>query len=432
MKFIHFGKIYLIQMSKKNKILILTQYFPPETGAPQSRLFELALNLKELGWEIQVLTANPNYPTGKIFNGYKNKKCSKENINGLEVIRTFIYPTKSSKIIKRLACYFSFVLSSCYYGPKVCEKPNLIYMESPPIFLGFSGLYLSRTLKVPLVLNLSDLWPDVFVTLGKLGKRSFSYKLMKYFEKILYKKACGITCQTEGIINGVKAVFPEKKLKLIRNGVEIEKFGKKYYSKDLRKELNWDEKFVFIYAGLFGVSQGLEQIIEVASFFKEFKDILFCLVGDGPEKEKIENLSKDLKLNNVQILPLQPREKIPVFLASSDCAIISLSTNIKEAVPSKMYEAMASEMPLIVISEGEASNIVKEGFAGLCVPPKNLEILKEKILYIYKNKEEANKMAFNGRKLVEEKFNRKIISKELNNFLLELLQEDKNGKNNKY
>lgn len=403
-------------------LLILTQYFPPETGAPQARLSEISLNLKEFGWEVEVLTAFPNYPAGKIFEDYRGKWFLIEDFQGIRVLRTFILPTKSTNIVKRLLCYFSFIFSSYLFGKKYCKKPDLIYVESPPLFIYYSVSKLSKYFKVPYVLNLSDLWPDVFVTLGRIKKDSIYYRLMKNLEKKAYKNALGITCQTEGILRGVNSLEPDKKKKLIPNGIEIHKFGKNYYSENLRKEMGWDEKYVFIYTGLFGVSQGLEQILEVADLLKDKKEILFSLIGDGPEKEKIENLVKSKGIYNVQILPLQPRERIPYFLASADVAIIPLIQSIPEAVPSKTYEAMGSGLPLLVISEGEVSNIVKKAQAGIVCSPGKIDEIKNAGLSFINNKEMAKEMGERGRRFVVENFNRKKISADLKDFFEGLLK----------
>lgn len=408
-----------------NSILILTQYFPPEAGAPQARLSEIALNLKKLGWEVEVLTAFPNYPKGKIFEEYKGKRFLVEDFNGIKVIRTLIIPTKSTNILKRLVCYFSFILGSYYFGKKYCRKPDLIYVESPPLFLYYSAYRLSKYFNVPYVLNLSDLWPDVFVFMGKLKNSSIFYKLMKSLEKKAYKRALGITCQTEGILNSVIRLMPNKKIKLITNGIELSRFNKSYYSKELRVNYGWDEKFVFIYTGLFGVAQGLDQIIMLAEELKEEKKILFSLIGDGPEREKLINMVEEKKLENVQILPLQPREKIPLFLASADVAIIPLAKSIPEAIPSKLYEAMGSELPVLVISEGEVSKIVKRANSGFVAPPYNIEKIKENILIFLNMGNELREMGKNARKFVEENYDRQKISKDLDYFLKDLLE--KNG-----
>lgn len=401
-------------------ILVLTQYFPPEVGAPQARLSEMALHLNEFGFQLEVLTALPNYPKGKIFDGYKGKKIIIEDFKGIKVIRTFLFPTKSANIIKRLICYFSFVYFSYIYGKKYCQKPDIIYIESPPLFLGYSLLKLAKYWNVPFVLNLSDLWPDAFLTLGKLKKKSIQYKLMKNLEKKLYKNALGITCQTRGILEEVKKIVPKKEVELITNGVEIEKFGRFLRNENLRKELKWDGKFVIVYTGLHGVSQGLDQIVKVAFNLKEKKDILFSLIGDGPEKEKLIDLSLELNLENLQFLPLMERNKIPEMLASAELALIPLAVNFKEAVPSKTYEAMASGLPLITISEGEVSKLVKDYEMGLTSSPQDINSLKENILFLYENSDKRLEFGKNARKTAENFYDRRKISEKLHNFFIKI------------
>ena len=169
------------------KICIHTQYYLPEIGAPQARLSELAKFLNENNFEVTVLTSMPNYPTGKIFDGYANFFKS-EKIDGINVIRSFIYPSKSTKIIPRLLSYFSFVLSSLFIGVFKISKQDIIITESPPLFLGFSGFLLSKVKGARWVFNVSDLWPESAVQLGII-KDGISLKLSKILEEFFYKKS---------------------------------------------------------------------------------------------------------------------------------------------------------------------------------------------------------------------------------------------------
>jgi hypothetical protein len=184
-------------------ILFLTQYFPPEVGAPQNRIFEFAKRLKANGHNITVLTAMPNYPKGEIYSEYKGKKAFEEEMDGIRVIRTSIYATKSKSFWKRILNYSSFTLSSVAQGKKFLNKSmDVVIVESPPLFLGWSGYKIAKRLKAKYVFNVSDLWPESAVKLGVLNNKAF-IKLSVWLEEFSYKKADIVTGQTKGIVDNI-------------------------------------------------------------------------------------------------------------------------------------------------------------------------------------------------------------------------------------
>ena len=188
------------------KFLILSQYYPPETGAPQNRLHSLALNLVKNGCEVEVLTAMPNYPKMEIFDNYKGLSYFNENIDGIKVHRSKIYVSKSKGVLKRLLNYFSFVFSSIRVSNKL-SKTDYVICESPPLFLGISALFISKKLKAKLIFNVSDLWPESAEKLDIVSNKFFlnlAYKLEEY----LYKKSFLVTGQTQGIVANINNRFP--------------------------------------------------------------------------------------------------------------------------------------------------------------------------------------------------------------------------------
>ena len=209
------------------KIVIHTQLFLPEMGAPQARLSELANFFSKKGIDVTILTAMPNYPAGKIYNGYGGFYKT-EIIDGLKVIRCFIYPSNSSNVFKRLFSYLSFTLSSLIIGLFVLPKCDYILSESPPLFIGISGYLLSLTKKAKWIFNISDLWPESALILGIINK-GIAYKLSTKLEEYLYKKAHLITCQSKEITNNIKLRISNEKVILFSNGVDIKKFHKKIH-----------------------------------------------------------------------------------------------------------------------------------------------------------------------------------------------------------
>ena len=240
------------------KILILTQYYPPETGAPQNRLHSLSVNLVKQGCKVEVLTALPNYPKQEIFEDYKNKKHVLEHIDGIPVHRAGIYVSKSKKVFDRLLNYFSFVYSSIKKGSKLPEY-DYILCESPPLFLGISALYLKWKLNAKLIFNVSDLWPESAEKLNIVNNK-FLLKLAYVLESYIYEKSFLVTGQTQGIVKSINERFPKVKTLWFPNGID-----KNVY--EIEEDTEWIKKYdlqnknVYVYAGIIGIAQGLEVII---------------------------------------------------------------------------------------------------------------------------------------------------------------------------
>ncbi|WPC41315.1 glycosyltransferase family 4 protein [Clostridium sp. JS66] len=404
------------------KILFLTQYCPPEVGAPQNRIFEFAKQLKKFNHEVTILTAMPNYPKGEIFEGYRDKKVVLEEIDGIKIVRTSIYATKDKSFTKRLRNYLSFTFSSVLTGSKYIDKQDAIITESPPLFLGWSGYILAKRKKAKFIFNISDLWPESAVKLGVLHNKLL-ISLSTWLEEFCYKKAHAVTGQTKGIVdNIVSRGFDKNKVHLITNGVDTEFFKRENRDEEFRKELGVDGKFAICYAGIHGIAQGLEVIIEAADILKDYKDIQFLFFGDGPEKQKLIDMVKEKGLNNVTFMPVQSKPKMPRIVASMDATIIPLKKLdlFKGALPSKMFESLASELPIVLAVEGEAEKLINDAQAGITVEPENSKEIAEAVLKLYKDPDLRTKLGQNGRKYVMEHYAREAIARKLEKILLNL------------
>lgn len=241
------------------KVLFLTQYFPPEVGAPQNRLFELAVRLKNKGVGITVLTAMPNYPAMEIHEDYIGKEYVYEEMDGLKVHRSAIYVSKSKSIVKRLQNYFSFVWSSYKVGRKKVEGNfDYIFCESPPLFLGISAYLLCKNKGAKLIFNVSDLWPESAEKLGLVTNKFFLH-LATILEEFLYKKSVLITGQTQGIVANIQARFPSKEVYWLPNGVDLSYYNPEEVTSNWREENGFSSTDkLFLYAGIIGYAQGLD------------------------------------------------------------------------------------------------------------------------------------------------------------------------------
>lgn len=398
------------------KLLILTQYYPPEVGAPQNRLHELAVRLKSAGIEVEVLTALPNYPKMEVMEEYLNGKKREEVIEGIPVHRSWIYVSHSKGIISRLLNYFSFVWSSYRRGKKL-KGFDYILVESPPLFLGYSAMRLSRKLSAGMIFNVSDLWPESAEKMG-IVTNSMLLRMAYRLEEKCYKRAVLVTGQTMGIVENINDRFPDVNTHWLPNGVDPNFYDPNRITASGFRNQNGipEENIVFFYGGILGHAQGLQLILQVASRVKDLSNVTFILQGAGPEKEMLLELKKSLAVENVLFLPPVDKSKMPGILKEVDVALVPLRKLdlFKGAIPSKIFEALAMEKVLLLGVEGEAkTHFIDNAKAGMFFEPENEADLEKCIREMSADKVQLKEMGRNGRKYVIEHFNRDQIAKDL-------------------
>ncbi len=393
------------------RIIFLSQYFPPETGAPQNRLYSLANGLQNKGAKVYVLTAMPNYPQMKIYDGYRNKFFKTEIMNELEVYRSWIFVSKNKSIFSRLVNYFSFVISSFFAGLFKLPKADYLICESPPLFLGITALLLSKLKGTKLIFNVSDLWPESAEKLG-LVKNKLLLKVSKSLEEFIYKKSFFITGQTQGIVNNISSRFPDKNIYKIPNGADFTPLS-------LDTDNDWRLRngfaasdILFLYAGIIGHAQGLEVIIKAADLLKSKPEIKFILLGNGPVKNYLVNLTKELNTENVFFFDTVSKSEMPEIINSVDAGIIPLKKLdlFLGAIPSKIFDLLAMKKPILLGVDGEARKLfIDEGKCGFFFDPENTIALEEKIRILAGNNHIMKLMGENGFNYVQENFNRNKI-----------------------
>ncbi|GKS58331.1 glycosyltransferase WbuB [Nitrospira sp.] len=405
------------------RVLFLTQYFPPEMGAAQTRLFELGQELLRLGWDVEVLTALPNYPTGRIFEGYNVASPLRETLGGLSVVRVPLRPAQRG-FVERLICYYSFVRSVIRWGTKLCHKPDVLFVESPPLFIGQSAVSLSKAWNVPIIFNVSDLWPETAKSMGVVKNR-FVFALAEALELSYYRRAALVTGTSDEIISSVRRRCPSTAAEVITNGVDIGRFGPHYADGVARALLHNEGRITFIYAGVMGLAQGLELILDVAATVRDLSHVQFVLVGEGAERESLERRIESENLSNVRLLRPQPKEQIPALLAASDVAFLTLKFNIPGAVPSKIYEAMATGLPILFAGEGEAARRIREAGAGLAIPYGDVRGLEKAVRYFAAAEPLRQQLGQAGRLAAEKSYSRKAIARRLHTLLLDIASRTK-------
>jgi glycosyltransferase involved in cell wall biosynthesis len=400
-------------------IVILTQYYPPEIGAPQNRLSALALALKTSGHSVTVLTAMPNYPQGRLYPGYGGL-LRREQRDGIELIRTFIYPTQSPHILKRLSCYFSFAGSSILLGGRFVREPDYVLTESPPLFLGIAGYLLSRWKRARWIFNVSDLWPESAVRLGLL-KSGLALRVSESLEAFCYRRAWLVTGQSSGILQSVKERFPGVPTYHVSNGVDTTLFHPDRATPGARALLGSSSSCVVLYAGLHGLAQGLEQIVEAAGHLRNEPGIRFVFLGDGPTKRWLVELAAKRKLTNLFFLDPVPHKNVPQVIAVADILVIPLKTSLPGAVPSKLYEAMSSGRPVVVVASGEPAEIVSKHDAGVVVQPGDVEKLVLALRSLASDPSKRKRMGEAARQAALAYYDQLLITKQFVKYLEERL-----------
>lgn len=344
-------------------------------GAPQARLYELAVRLKAKGHTLTIITAMPNYPTGRVFDQYRRRILALEGMDGMRVIRTAIYPSKSTSLLVRLASYMSFVLSSLLLATWFVGKQDLVIVESPPLFIGLSGWPMARMARAQLVFMVSDIWPDVAVRMGDMISEKQAYLLEK-LEGFIYRRCSCVALTNPGAVEQVQSRFPDVPCGVISNGVDTTFFRPGLRSEEIRHEFGIQSgQFAAGYCGLHGIFQGLDVVVEAAKRLRDEPRIRIVMVGDGPTKERLVAAAEQAGLTNIAFYPHQPKSRMPQILASMDASLIPLAAALPGTMPSKVYEALAAGVPAVVVSGCEAEQLVRRYDTGRLFAPGNAEEL---------------------------------------------------------
>ncbi len=392
-------------------ILFITPYYPPEKAAPAVRISETAQRLVKRGYQVTVLTTVPNYPTGIVPPEYRGRAVQREICDGVHVVRVWSYTTPNKDFLRRILAQLSFACLAPLLGGKDVGHPDIMIVESPPLFDAIAARLLAWRKHCPFIFTVSDLWPESAVQLGMLRNRLL-IRLAECLEWSTYQRAGAVWAVTEGIrYTLIQRGLHPKHVFLLTNGVDTGKF-RPLAQVQARAELGWDDRFTILYAGTHGLAHGLTTVIDAAEQIRDRNDIHIVLVGDGAAKADLVTQAQRRNLENVTFLDPQPHDRIPLFLAGADACLISVRKLplFEGALPSKMYEAMACARPIILAVAGEARRLVEqEAGAALYVEPENAAALVSAILYLREHPDVAELLGKRGRAFVEARFDREQL-----------------------
>ena len=406
-------------------ILFITAYFYPEKAAAAVRLSETAKCLLMQGHQVTVLTTVPNYPTGVVPPEYCGHAIQEEMLEGVRVVRVWSYTSPNKGFLRRILAQLSFGCLAPLLGGRAVGRPDVIIVESPPLFDAIAARLLAWFKRRPFIFLVSDLWPESAIQLGMLRNRLL-IRLAEWLEWSTYRRASLVWAVTEGIRQSLlQRGLSEEHVFLLTNGVDTGKFRPLPVSQ-ARAELGWDNKFTVIYAGTHGLAQGLETVLEAAERLRDRTDTRFVLVGDGATKAELVAQAQKHDLKNIAFLDPQPHDRMPLILAGADICLVPLRKVplFEGALPSKIYEAMACARPIVLGVAGEARRMIEQkADAGLAVEPENAGALVSAILYLCEHPAVAEALGRRGRSFVETRFDRKQLTSELEIRVAQLLEK---------
>ena len=398
------------------KILFLTDNFPPEVNAPATRTYEHCREWVKAGNEVTVITCFPNYPTGKVYEGYKNSLRKTEWMEGIKVIRVWSYMTANKGFAKRILDYISFSVTSFFAG--LFESCDIILATSPQFFTALSGRTLHYFKRKPWIMEVRDLWPDSIKAVGAM-KENFVLNYFSKEEKWCYKSAEKIIVVTRSFKEEIiKKGIPAEKIHIVKNGANMELFRPREKSQELLEKYGLTGKKVLGYIGTLGMAHKIDFLLDCV---KELKDYSLLIMGEGAEKEKIKQKIKEENITNVVLLDSVPKDKVADYIALQDAAVINLRRDplFKTVIPSKIFETAAMQVPILLGVDGEAREIVEQYGAGLFYEPEDKTDFIEKLNTLFGSEQLYVNCRKGGEKLATD-YDRKRLAQNMLDILCEI------------
>jgi colanic acid biosynthesis glycosyl transferase WcaI len=416
------------------KILYVSQYFPPEMGAPAGRVAQLSRLWVEDGHEVTVLTGFPNHPTGIVPPEYRRKLrrlVAREIVDGVNVVRTWLLPFPNRRTHERMLNYSSFCVSSATTGV-LLDRPDVVIATSPQLLVGLSGWWLARFKRVPFVFEVRDLWPESLAAVGMGSGNSLLHRSLAKIAGFLYRRCDRVVVVTPAFKKYLIEHWrvPEDKIFVVENKVDASLFRPIPANIALRRELGAEGKFVVSYIGTMGNAHGLETLLEAAARLRETApNVLFLLVGEGAEKNRIISMARSRALTNLRFVGQQPREKIPAYISASDVSLVLLKRAelFKTVLPTKMLEFMSCARPVILGVDGHARQVMEQAGAGIFIQPEDPAALANAVMRLAADPSLCESLGRNGRKHVLQYFSRRHTARAYLDVLQDLLGEGQFG-----
>lgn len=361
------------------KILFLTENYPPETNAAANRVHERAKFWAEWGHEVTVITCAPNFPKGRLHDGYTNKWYQTSEVDGIRVVRVKTFITANEGVARRMLDFLSFMITG-FVASLFQKRPDVVVATSPQFFTAVAGWAVGLCRRRPFVFELGDIWPASIIAVGAM-EPSFMIRMMERLELFLYRRSAAIVALTPAFKeNLIGRGIDGDKIPIVINGVDTNRFQSTPRDDALSAEWGLKDRFVIGYIGTHGMAHGLANVLEAADRLPEDDRVTFLFVGDGAERDDLIGIAARKGLENVRFIESQPRERMPAIWSVCDVALVHLrdSDVFSEVIPSKIFEAMAMGIPtLLVAPQGVASDIVLSTRSGVWVPAEQPDRLAD-------------------------------------------------------
>jgi glycosyltransferase involved in cell wall biosynthesis len=380
-------------------ILFLTDNFPPEVNAPASRTFEHCREWVEAGHKVTVITCAPNFPAGKLFEGYRNRLFARETMAGIDVVRVWSYITANEGFLRRTLDYVSFMLTATPASLAI-GRPDIVVATSPQFFTACAGYAVSRLRRVPFMFELRDLWPESIRAVGAM-KESGLLTALEKLELFLYRKAATIVPVTHSFKAKLceRGVDPDK-IHVVTNGADLQLFQRVSKDRELSEVLGIQGKFVAGYIGTHGLAHALDTLLDAAALLRDEgrDDIHLLFLGGGATRAALAERAEMLKLDNVTFLDSVPKSEVVRYWSLLDASVIHLRRTdlFTTVIPSKLFESMAMGIPVLHGVRGESAEIVEREEAGLTFEPENPAELRDRLVRMAEDKSLCERLAQNG------------------------------------
>jgi len=366
------------------KILFLTENFPPETNAAATRVFERAVYWARWGHQVTVITCNPNFPQGRLFDGHRNDWKTVETMAGIRVVRVKTYIAPNRGVLRRTFDFISFGATGLLAGLRE-PRPDVVAATSPQFFAAVAAWLIGAWRRIPFVFELGDLWPASIAAVGAM-RPNLGLRLVEKLELHLYRRAASVAALTHHFKqNLVGRGIPADKIAVVINGVDLGRYAPRERDANLAREWDLENKFVVGYVGTHGMAHALGNVLDAAELLGDRDDIRFLFAGAGAEREQLMATAEARNLANVRFLPMQPKEMMPRVWSLCDAALVHLKNSpvFAGVIPSKIFEAMGMGLAVLLAApEGEASRIVIDDGAGLHVAAEDPAALADAVRHL--------------------------------------------------
>lgn len=380
-------------------ILFLTDNFPPEVNAPASRTFEHCREWVKSGHQVTVITCAPNFPKGKVFDGYRNRLFARQTVDGISVVRVWSYISSNEGFVKRTLDYLSFMLAAILASVRV-PRPDVVIATSPQFFTACAGYVVGKLRRVPYVFELRDLWPESIRAVGAM-KASPVLDALERLELFLYRKAGLVISVTHAFKRNLeKRGIEPSKIRVVTNGADLSRFQPGLRNEALEQSLGLAGRFVAGYIGTHGMAHALATLLEAAALLQAEgrDDIRLLLLGDGASKQELRAHSEAMQLTNVVFVDTVPKDEVVDYWSLLDASIIHLRRTelFTTVIPSKLFECMAMGIPVLHGVAGESAEIVERAKAGRVFEPENAQALRDLLVEFASNPELCASLGANG------------------------------------